>query len=98
MAEEKVRKALALLEQAGRMDLVRPEALGPLRPSADHRWDLRRRSWRVRNRLPPRRFPRDIETEQEVWREEGSEGSSAEQGELVEGSDEQEWWECGKER
>ncbi|KAJ1166511.1 hypothetical protein NDU88_006911 [Pleurodeles waltl] len=31
MAEEKVRQALALLEQAGRMDLVRPEALGPLR-------------------------------------------------------------------
>ncbi|KAJ1141871.1 hypothetical protein NDU88_008199 [Pleurodeles waltl] len=33
MAEDKVRKALALLEQAGRMDLVRPEALGPLHPA-----------------------------------------------------------------
>ncbi|KAJ1082308.1 hypothetical protein NDU88_002476 [Pleurodeles waltl] len=32
MADEKVRKALALLEQAGRMDIVRPEALGPLCP------------------------------------------------------------------
>ncbi|KAJ1208962.1 hypothetical protein NDU88_004341 [Pleurodeles waltl] len=33
MAEEKVRQALALLEQARRMDLVRPEALGPLHPA-----------------------------------------------------------------
>ncbi|KAJ1126763.1 hypothetical protein NDU88_005169 [Pleurodeles waltl] len=30
MAEDKVRKALALLEQAGHMDIVRQEALGPL--------------------------------------------------------------------
>ncbi|KAJ1197986.1 hypothetical protein NDU88_001830 [Pleurodeles waltl] len=36
------------------------------------------------------------QTEQEFWREEGSEGSSVEEGELVECSDEQEWWECGK--
>ncbi|KAJ1172367.1 hypothetical protein NDU88_004214 [Pleurodeles waltl] len=32
MAEEKVRQALALLEQAGRMDLVQPEAFGPGQP------------------------------------------------------------------
>ncbi|KAJ1174899.1 hypothetical protein NDU88_000190 [Pleurodeles waltl] len=33
MADKWVRKALALLEQAGCMDLVRPEALGLLRPA-----------------------------------------------------------------
>ncbi|KAJ1163736.1 hypothetical protein NDU88_004189 [Pleurodeles waltl] len=33
MAEEKVHQALALLEQARRMDLVRPEAFGPVRPA-----------------------------------------------------------------
>ncbi|KAJ1188757.1 hypothetical protein NDU88_005514 [Pleurodeles waltl] len=33
MAEENVRKALALLEQAGRLDLVRLEALAPERPA-----------------------------------------------------------------
>ncbi|KAJ1137220.1 hypothetical protein NDU88_003633 [Pleurodeles waltl] len=33
MPEECVRKALALLVKAGRMDLVRQEALGPLRPA-----------------------------------------------------------------
>ncbi|KAJ1129387.1 hypothetical protein NDU88_007758 [Pleurodeles waltl] len=33
MAEEKVRQALALLEQVGCMDLVQPEAFGPLRPT-----------------------------------------------------------------
>ncbi|KAJ1105333.1 hypothetical protein NDU88_002741 [Pleurodeles waltl] len=38
----------------------------------------------------------DVETEQEVWRAEGSEGSSVEEVDLVEGSNEQEWWECGK--
>ncbi|KAJ1187758.1 hypothetical protein NDU88_004528 [Pleurodeles waltl] len=32
MAEDKVRKALALLKQAGCMDLVQPAVLGPLRP------------------------------------------------------------------
>ncbi|KAJ1098236.1 hypothetical protein NDU88_003352 [Pleurodeles waltl] len=32
MADEKVQKALALLEQAGRVDIVQPEALGLLRP------------------------------------------------------------------
>ncbi|KAJ1139115.1 hypothetical protein NDU88_005492 [Pleurodeles waltl] len=33
MSEECMRRALALLEKAGRMDLVRQEALGPLRPA-----------------------------------------------------------------
>ncbi|KAJ1088779.1 hypothetical protein NDU88_001934 [Pleurodeles waltl] len=33
MSDDKVRRALALLEQAGRMDLIKPEALAPERPA-----------------------------------------------------------------
>ncbi|KAJ1204674.1 hypothetical protein NDU88_000114 [Pleurodeles waltl] len=42
-----VRQALALLEEAGRMDLVQPEALGRLRPACRHLQGLRRRLWRT---------------------------------------------------
>ncbi|KAJ1144860.1 hypothetical protein NDU88_011154 [Pleurodeles waltl] len=35
MSEACVWRALALLEKAGRMDLVREEALGPLRPARE---------------------------------------------------------------
>ncbi|KAJ1177304.1 hypothetical protein NDU88_002563 [Pleurodeles waltl] len=48
MAEDKVREALALLEQSGRMDIVRSQALGPLRPPRRASAGVWPRLWRVR--------------------------------------------------
>ncbi|KAJ1137668.1 hypothetical protein NDU88_004066 [Pleurodeles waltl] len=55
MAEEKVCMALALLQQAGRMDLVRPEAFAPGRPARKPPQGWQRRYWHVRLRALLRR-------------------------------------------
>ncbi|KAJ1108044.1 hypothetical protein NDU88_005428 [Pleurodeles waltl] len=52
MSEDKVRRALVLLEQAGRLDLVRTEALTPERPARQASAGWRQRFWHIRHRTP----------------------------------------------